>query len=132
MTLDELLKIETDCVVLSTGFVPSNDLFKKLGLPVEDDFPVNYVCSSLSPDANPHGVYLAGCSSYPKDVTQSLVSADYIAGNLAGILTKETIPIPNPITESRRPCRRTMPVTSSARAPKAIRIPSSPLRWLTP
>jgi heterodisulfide reductase subunit A len=99
MMLDELLNIEADCVVLSTGFVPPTDVIEKLGLPVENDFPLNYVCSSLSIDANPHGVFFAGCSSYPKDVTRSLISADYIAGNLVGMFGNSTIEVTNPVAD---------------------------------
>lgn len=99
MVLDELLKIETDCVVLSTGYVPSKEVLKKLRLPVEDEFPMNYVCSTLSIDANPHGIFLAGCSSYPKDVTRTLISADYIAGNLVSMFTKQSIEVTNPVSE---------------------------------
>jgi heterodisulfide reductase subunit A len=89
--LDELLEIETDYVVLSTGFVPDEGLLQTLGFRASGVFPEEYIHSSLSTDSNPRGIYIAGSAGYPQNATESLISARDIASSVSSFLAQSIV-----------------------------------------
>lgn len=73
---DEMLELEADCVVLSTGFVPDEKLLKTLGIKSEpEQFPGAYTESSLCVDANPRGIFFAGAAAFPVSVSEAVIDA---------------------------------------------------------
>ncbi|MEW6686527.1 MAG: hydrogenase iron-sulfur subunit [Candidatus Edwardsbacteria bacterium] len=90
MLLDEMLEIESDCVVLSLGFVPEQNLLKKLGIKTEPEkFPNSYLESSLSADSNPKGIFLCGGASFPVSVSEAIIDARNAAASVINLLKKE-------------------------------------------
>lgn len=89
--LGELLEIEADYVVLSTGFVPDEELLKKLGFHSTLDFPEEYINSSLSIDSNPRGIYIAGSAGYPQNATESLIHAREVASFVNSFLSQDLV-----------------------------------------
>lgn len=89
--LGELLEIEADYVVLSTGFVPDDELLKKFGIYSDNNFPIEYINSSLSIDSNPRGLYLAGSVGYPQNATESLIHAREVASFINSLLFQDKI-----------------------------------------
>ncbi|HID92896.1 MAG TPA: hydrogenase iron-sulfur subunit, partial [bacterium (Candidatus Stahlbacteria)] len=97
--LGELLEIEADYVVLSTGFVPDEALFKKIGIPIGEEFPDEYISASLSVDSNPRGIYIAGAAACPRDVGESLIDANQVASSVVNLLSKNYVEIRTPLPE---------------------------------
>jgi heterodisulfide reductase subunit A len=93
----EYLELEVDYVVLSTGFEPDRELFSMLGLPADLDYPVQYSGSTLSPDMNPQGIFLAGSAAFPRGVMESLESAREAAAGAAAVLSKDSVTLRTPI-----------------------------------
>jgi heterodisulfide reductase subunit A len=93
----EYLELEVDYVVLSTGFEPDRELLAKLGLPADLDFPFEYTSSSLYPDANPQGIFLAGSAAFPRGVLESLESARQAAASAHAVLSRDTVALRTPV-----------------------------------
>lgn len=91
------LELEFDYVVLSTGFEPDRELLAKLGLPHELDFPDEYTASSLYPDANPQGIFLAGSAAFPRGVHESLESAREAAASAYALLSRDSVELRTPV-----------------------------------
>jgi heterodisulfide reductase subunit A-like polyferredoxin/coenzyme F420-reducing hydrogenase delta subunit len=90
--LGKLLEIDTDYVVLSTGFIPDTETLKKVGLEVpENTFPEKYLSSAFSPDSNPRGVFICGGAAYPKAVKETLTEAREVASSLTTLFSHQTI-----------------------------------------
>lgn len=97
--LGENLLIETDCVVLSTGFVPDRDLLEKLGIKADRDFPRYYCEAGLSVDANPRGVYFCGSALIPQPMGESITDARSVALNVVDLLRQGTIEVKTPVAQ---------------------------------
>ena len=95
----ELLEIETDYVVLSTGFVPNEPLLRILGIPVKGEFPNEYVSAQLSIDSNPRGIYIAGGCAFPRNVKESLVNAREVAASVNNLLKRNEAVIKTPVAK---------------------------------
>jgi heterodisulfide reductase subunit A len=93
----EFLELEVDYVVLSTGFEPDRELLSKLGLPADLDFPYGYSASSLSPDVNPQGIFLAGAAAFPRGALESVESAREAAAGAHALLSKDSITLRTPV-----------------------------------
>lgn len=93
----EMLDIETDYVVLSTGYVPDEENLRKLRVPIEGDFPDNYTDSSLSVDSNPRGIWVAGSASFPGGVKETLVNSRDVAFSVTSLLGKDSVVSRNPV-----------------------------------
>lgn len=89
--LDELLEIEADYVVLSTGFIPEEELLRTLGFRANGVFPEEYIRSGLSIDSNPRGIYIAGSAAYPQNATESLITAREIASFVSSFLSQSRV-----------------------------------------
>ncbi len=90
---DEVLAIETDCVVLSTGFVPDNNLLKILGIKTEpEQFPGAYTESELMVDSNPRGIFISGSASFPVSVSEAIIDARSSASATINFLMKNAHP----------------------------------------
>jgi len=90
-SIGELLEIETDYVVLSTGFVPDDDSLRTLGFRPNGTFPEEYIHSSLSIDSNPRGIYMAGAAAYPQNATDSLINAREVASFATSFLAQDAV-----------------------------------------
>lgn len=99
IAMGELLEIETDYVVLSTGFVPDEPLLKDLGIPVKGEFPNEYISSQLSVDSNPRGIYIAGAGAFPRSVKESLINAREVAASVNNLLNRDEVVIKNPVAK---------------------------------
>jgi heterodisulfide reductase subunit A len=93
----EYLELEVDYVVLAHGFEPDRELLAKLGLPSDFDFPVQYTESTLAPDANPQGVFLAGAAAFPRGALESVESAREAAASAHEVLSRDSITLRTPI-----------------------------------
>ena len=78
-------------VILMTGFVPDDELFKKLGLPSNGCFPTEYVNSCHSVDSNPRGIFITGAASYPKGVAETMIDSRDAAQGVIDILSKDVL-----------------------------------------
>jgi heterodisulfide reductase subunit A len=99
IALGDLLEIEADYVVLSTGFVPNEPLFKLLGVSSKDSFPIEYVSSQLSIDSNPRGIFVAGAAAFPSNVKESLISAREVAASINNLLSQDEVVIKTPVAK---------------------------------
>jgi heterodisulfide reductase subunit A-like polyferredoxin/coenzyme F420-reducing hydrogenase delta subunit len=93
----EYLEIEADYVVLSTGFEPDRETLAKVGIPVQFDFPLEYVGSTLSPDMNPQGVFLAGAAAFPRGALESMESARQAAAGAHALLARDRYLLRTPV-----------------------------------
>jgi heterodisulfide reductase subunit A len=95
--LGENLEIEADCVVLSTGFVPDEELLRKLRIPVDGGFPRDYIDSCLSVDSNPRGIFIAGSAAFPQSVSETIADARDVAVSVVELLSKDLVELKTPI-----------------------------------
>ncbi len=72
---NELLEIEADTVVLSSGFVPDTPTFDKLGIKLNGDFPILFENAVLGNAELPRGVFTAGSATFPAGVRETLIDA---------------------------------------------------------
>lgn len=88
---DEMLAIDADCVVLSTGFVPDEKLLELLGIKSEPErFPGAYTESSLAIDSNPRGIFFAGSAAFPVSVTEATIDARNTAASIISFLDRNS------------------------------------------
>ncbi len=130
-SIGELLEIEADYVVLSTGFVPDEDLLVKLGFRADGTFPEEYVHSSLSVDAHPRGVYFAGSAGSPQNATESVINAREVASFVTSFLSQESVAWNLPVARIDRDicggascslCIRTCPYQALYAADEEVRV----------
>ena len=94
---NELLEIDADTVVLSSGFVPDKETFDKLGIKTYGDFPVYFESGKLGNIEMPRGIFIAGSSSFPAGVAETLVDSRKSAFSIINLLQKDNIESNQPI-----------------------------------
>ena len=92
---DEIVKIDADIVVLSTGMIPSKgteEMIEVMGLSKGPDGFLSEVHGCLSPqETKDIGIYIAGCAAGPKNIPYSVSSALAAASKASTILSHDTI-----------------------------------------
>ena len=88
---NELLEIEADTVVLSSGFVPDNSTFDKLGIKLNGDFPVLFENAGLGNTALPRGIFTAGSATFPSGVRDTLIDARKAAFSVLSLFKQDKI-----------------------------------------
>lgn len=88
---NELMEIEVDNVVLSSGFIPDAETFAKFKIDVKVDFPVLYENAGLSNTELPRGIFTAGAATFPAGVAETLIDARKAAHAATGLLTRKEI-----------------------------------------
>jgi heterodisulfide reductase subunit A len=98
LTLNQLVHIPADLVVLSTAMVPPNsisNLAKLLGVKLGPDGFLLEAHSKLRPvETNIRGIYIAGACRGPTDIPTSIVQAKAAASGVDTELRKKTIQLP--------------------------------------
>lgn len=88
---NELMEIEVDNVVLSSGFVPDVETFSKLKINLTVDFPVLYENAGLSNTELPRGIFTAGAATFPSGVAETLSDARKASHSALSLLTQQEI-----------------------------------------
>ncbi|MFX1478467.1 MAG: 4Fe-4S binding protein [Promethearchaeota archaeon] len=92
---NELITMNADLVVLSTGMVPSKNTTKiitLLGLNKDSNGFLKEIHGCLKPqETNNMGIYICGCAAGPKNIPYSVSTALGAASKAATILSKDTI-----------------------------------------
>jgi heterodisulfide reductase subunit A len=95
LTMKRELELEADLVVLVTGMIPrsdSLDIASKLKIPVGNDKFFNEIHPKLRPvETVINGVFLGGSCQGPKNITESVQSAQAAAAKINAIIGKETL-----------------------------------------
>lgn len=94
---NELLEIEADAVVLSTGFTPDKETFEKLGIKLNGDFPILFENSSLGNTELPRGIFTAGSATFPAAVRDTLIDARKAAFSVLSLLKQDKIETLQPV-----------------------------------
>jgi heterodisulfide reductase subunit A len=98
MTIDELVQIPADLVVLSTAMVPPRDnteLGKLLGIKIGADGFFQEAHMKLRPvETNVRGVYIAGACRGPTDIPTSIIQAKAAASEADNELRRKRIRLP--------------------------------------
>jgi len=89
--IGQQVELEADCVVLSTGFEPDYESLEKLGIVVENEFPVAYVNSTLANECSPRGIFIVGCAAFPKAVAETISESRDVALDVISLLNKTEI-----------------------------------------
>lgn len=100
--LKKELVLDIDAIVLSCGMIPkvkeSEDLANLLKIPRGTDRFFMERHPKFGPvETNVDGVFLAGCTQFPKDIADSIAQASAVASKVAALLSKGKI-IMEPIT----------------------------------
>jgi heterodisulfide reductase subunit A len=107
MTIDELVQIPADLVVLSTAMVPPKDnadLGKLLGIKIGSDGFYQEVHMKLRPvETNARGVYIAGACRGPTDIPTSIIQAKAAASEADNELRKKKIKLPEKMVKKFNP-----------------------------
>ena len=94
------VEIAADLVVLATGVTAAEGargLFQTLNISYNQYEFVNEAHPKLQPvETNSDGIFLAGCTTGPKDIPASVAQASAAAAKVAGILSKDTL-VANPM-----------------------------------
>lgn len=88
---NELMEIEVDNVVLSSGFVPDAETFDKFKIDVKLDFPVLYENAGLGNAELPRGIFTAGAATFPAGVAETLIDARKAAQAVASLLAQKEL-----------------------------------------
>ncbi|MBE0431901.1 hydrogenase iron-sulfur subunit [candidate division WOR-3 bacterium] len=88
---NELMEIEVDNVVLSSGFVPDVETFSKLKINLTVDFPVLYENAGLSNTELPRGIFTAGAATFPGGVAETLIDARKASHSALSLLAQKEI-----------------------------------------
>ena len=88
---NELLDIEVDNVVLSSGFVADTATFDKLKIKLNGDFPILFENASLGNTELPRGIFTAGAATFPSGVAETLIDARKAAYSALNLLRQEKI-----------------------------------------
>ena len=91
---DEIVKIEADLVVLSTGMIPSKgtkELIDMIGLSTGPNGFLTEIHGCLSPqETKDIGIYICGCAAGPKNIPYSVSSALAAASKASILLSSDT------------------------------------------
>jgi len=91
----DLITLNTDLVVLSTGMVPSKNAAKTidiLGLSKDSNGFLREIHGCLKPQETNHmGIYICGCAAGPKNIPYSVSTALAAASKASTLLSKDTI-----------------------------------------
>jgi heterodisulfide reductase subunit A len=91
----EIIKIDADLVVLSTGMIPSKGTEEMINVMGLSKGPGGFLLEThgcLSPqETKDIGIYIAGCASGPKNIPYSVSSALAAASKVSTILAHDTI-----------------------------------------
>jgi heterodisulfide reductase subunit A-like polyferredoxin/coenzyme F420-reducing hydrogenase delta subunit len=96
---NELLEIEVDTVVLSTGFVADTQTFEKLGIKLNGDFPILFENAGLGNTELPRGIFTAGSATFPAGVRDTLIDARKAAFSVMNLMKHDVV-------ETRQPNAR--------------------------
>ncbi|OGC41229.1 hypothetical protein A2Y85_02145, partial [candidate division WOR-3 bacterium RBG_13_43_14] len=88
---NELLEIEADTVVLSAGFVADKITFGKLGIELNNDFPILFENAALGNTQLPRGIFSAGSATFPAGVRDTLIDARKAAFSVLNLLRQDNI-----------------------------------------
>ncbi len=88
---NELLEIEVDNVVLSSGFVADKDTFETLNMKLDGDFPVLFENAGLGTHDLPRGIFTAGAATFPSGVAETLIDARKASHSALSLLRVEKI-----------------------------------------
>ena len=93
--LDEIVNIEADLVVLSTGMVPSKgteEMIDVMGLSKGPNGFLSEIHGCLSPqETKKRGIYICGCAAGPKNIPYSVSTALAAASKASTLLSNDTI-----------------------------------------
>ena len=91
----EIIKLNADLVVLSTGMIPSKgttEIMDVIGLAQGPDGFLNEIHGCLSPQETSNmGIYICGCAAGPKNIPYSVSTALAAASKVATLLSHDTI-----------------------------------------
>jgi heterodisulfide reductase subunit A len=88
---NELLEIDVDTVVLSSGFVADKDTFEKLNIKLDGDFPVLFENAGLGSHELPRGIFTAGAATFPSGVAETLIDARKASYSALSLLREDKI-----------------------------------------
>jgi coenzyme F420-reducing hydrogenase delta subunit/Pyruvate/2-oxoacid:ferredoxin oxidoreductase delta subunit len=88
---NELLEIEVDTVVLSSGFIADNETFGKLNIKLNADFPVLFENAGLGTAELPRGIFTAGAATFPSGVSETLIDARKASFSVLSLLAQKKI-----------------------------------------
>jgi heterodisulfide reductase subunit A len=88
---NELLEIEADNVVLSTGFVPDVQTFDRLKIKLNGNFPVLFENAGLGTIDLPRGIFTAGAATFPSGVAETLIDARKAAYSALTLLRQDKL-----------------------------------------
>lgn len=88
---NELLEIDVDTVVLSSGFVADQDTFNKLNIKLDGDFPIMFENASLGNLELPRGIFTAGAATFPSGVAETLIDARKASHSALSLLRQDKI-----------------------------------------
>ena len=92
---NQIVNLNADLVVLSTGMVPSkhsSKLIETLGLNKDSYGFLTEVHGCLKPqETTSMGIYICGCAAGPKNIPSSVSTASAAASKAATLLSKDTI-----------------------------------------
>jgi len=92
---NEVLSVNTDLVILSTPMVPPTDtksLSKILNIPLDENGFFIEAHTKLRPlDFAGHGIFIAGCAVWPKNVQDSMLESNGAAGRASRFLSIKEI-----------------------------------------
>ena len=93
--MDEILNVEVDLVVLSTGIIPSkgtNEIVEVLGLTKGPNGFLTEVHGCLKPqETKDMGIYICGCAAGPKNIPYSVSTALAASSKVSTLLSSDTI-----------------------------------------
>ena len=102
LALNRVLEIDVDYIVLAAGMVPNKEstdkLHEILKLPIGADGFFMERHAKLGPvETTTEGVFLAGCVSGPKDISDSIAQGSAAAAKVASFIARDTVML-EPIT----------------------------------
>jgi coenzyme F420-reducing hydrogenase delta subunit/Pyruvate/2-oxoacid:ferredoxin oxidoreductase delta subunit len=93
---NELLEIEADAVVLSTGFIPDTATFDTLHIKLNGDFPILWENAGLGNVELPRGIFTAGSATFPAGVRETLIDARKASFSVLSLFKQNTITTKQP------------------------------------
>ncbi|MFW9937766.1 MAG: FAD-dependent oxidoreductase [Candidatus Thorarchaeota archaeon] len=91
----DIIKVQTDLIILSTPLVPPDDLKEladKLKVPLDEFGFFIEAHEKLRPlDFTAHGIFICGCAQWPKNVQDSILEANGAAGRASRFLSLKEI-----------------------------------------
>ena len=93
---NEVIKFETDLVILSTPMVPPDNLgilAEKLNVPIDENGFFIEAHEKVRPlDFTSQGIFTCGCAHWPKNIQDSILEANAAAGRASRFLSIKEIP----------------------------------------